>query len=133
MILQIKNKQTEARLGSLLKRIRTSNSDDFKKEGKEKYVNVKWKHTDLLNGADTTITQKHGGGHRSVVVNDCDTVKSIKEKAINHYFPEGANFFSESRNDCEITIRDASGVVISLELLLLYCPQIFLHFVSKKL
>ncbi|XP_057293155.1 uncharacterized protein LOC130621818 [Hydractinia symbiolongicarpus] len=129
---KIKNKQTETRLGSLLKRIRTSNSaDDVKKEGKEKHVNVKWKRADLLKGTHTTVTQKHGGGHRFVVVNDFDTVESIKEKAINHYFPEGTNFFGESRNDCEITIRDASGVAIDESLTLKDCLKNRGVYISK--
>lgn len=54
-----------------------------------------------------------------VVVNNVDTVISIMEKVINHYFSKGTNYFGEKRNNCEIIIRDATGIMIGESLTLI--------------
>ena len=67
---------------------------------------------------DTTVSLKNGGGHRFLLGSEEDTIASIKQKAIELYFPNGKNKYGEEAQNCTINIQDASGVLVNQDKLL---------------
>ena len=67
---------------------------------------------------DTTVSIKNGGGHRFLLCSEEDTIASIKQKAIELYFPNGKNKYGEEAQNCTINIQDASGVLVNEDKLL---------------
>ena len=80
---------------------------------KEKRVHIKWKRRDPIKQMDTTVSLKNGGGHRFLLCSEEDTIASIKQKAIELYFPNGKNKYGEEAQNCTINIQDASGMRIN--------------------
>ena len=108
-----KKKQEDSRLGKLLKKIRGKEEPINNAIKKEKRVHIKWKRRDPIKQMDTTVSLKNGGGHRFLLCSEEDTVVSIKQKAIELYFPNGKNKYGEEGQNCTINIQDASGVLVN--------------------
>ena len=80
---------------------------------RKKRVHIKWKRGDPIKQMDTTVSLKNGGGHRFLLCSEEDTIVSIKQKAIELYFPNGKNKYGEEGQNCTINIQDASGVLVN--------------------
>ena len=115
---QKKKKQTNSRLGKLLEKIRGKEEPINNAIIKEKRVHIKWKRRDPIKQMDTTVSLKNGGGHRFLLGSEEDTIASIKQKAIELYFPNGKNKYGEEAQNCTINIQDASGVLVNEDKLL---------------
>ena len=113
-----KKKQTDSRLVKLLEKIRGKEEPISNAIKKEKRVHIKWKRRDPIKQMDTTVSLKNGGGHRFLLCSEEDTIASIKQKAIELYFPNGKNKYGEEAQNCTINIQDASGVLVNEDKLL---------------
>ena len=105
-------------MGKLLETIRGKEEPINNAIKKEKWVHIKWKQTDPIKYMNTTVSLKNGGGHRFLLCSEEDTVASIKQQAIELYFPNGKNKYSEEAQNCTINIQDASGVLVNEDKLL---------------
>ena len=105
-------------MGKLLETIRGKEEPINNAIKKEKWVHIKWKQTDPIKYMNTTVSLKNGGGHRFLLCSEEDTVASMKQQAIELYFPNGKNNYSEEAQNCTINIQDASGVLVNEDKLL---------------
>ena len=113
-----KKKQADSRLGKLLEKIRGKDEAISNATKKEKRVHIKWKRRDPIKQMDTTVSLKNGGGHWFLLCSEEDTIASIKQKAIELYYPNGKNKYREEAQNCTINIKDASGVLVNEDKLL---------------
>ena len=67
---------------------------------------------------DTTVSLKNGGGRRFLVCSEEDAIASIKQKAIELYFPNVKNKYGEEAQNCTINIQDAAGALVNEDKLL---------------
>ena len=108
-----KKKQADSRLGKLLEKIRGKEEPISNAVKKEKRVHIKWKRRDRIKQMDITVSLKNREGHRFLLCSEEDTIATIKQKAIELYFPNGKNKYGEEGQNCTINIQDSSGVLVN--------------------
>ena len=103
------------RLNGLLTKIRQKGDKGDKI--KKKPLNLQVRYMRIIDDKKEYVPQKYGGGNKFISLdntNDDITFKSLLDKAIDLFFPNGKNFNGEYTKDVNILLLDSTETIIDL-------------------